>query len=129
MSKNYTNYSKFNAADTEPAVHEAVGVTEEPEEVLEEQIELEFDPEQLVEAVGEAIAADMTPPPAPMNGVVTAGKLNIRKLPSPNGEVVAQVAQNTTLQIDTEASTAEWYKVYTPAGIDGYCMKKFVTIK
>ena len=115
MSKthNYTNYSKpgFTPVDSK----------EIPENAAPEQIEV-----TQVETVEPELEA--TPPP-PLDGVVTAGKLNIRKLPAPNAEVIAQVAQGTILMIIPASSTIDWYKVYTPTGAEGYCMKKFVTVK
>lgn len=130
---NYTNYNKPQVASEPTPDAENVVATEDPQITLEELDEmaaavadgtLQVEPEVTVEPEEE-----VAPPPAPLDGVVTAAKLNVRKLPSPNGEVVVVIAQNSKVQIDTEASTAEWYKVYTTAGVEGYCMKKFITVK
>lgn len=53
-------------------------------------------------------------------------KLNIRKQPKIDAEPVTVVDVNTVLMIEPSQSTKEWLKVYTEAGVEGYCMKKFV---
>lgn len=64
-----------------------------------------------------------------MVGVVTdCLKLNIRKEPSKDSEVAAIVTCLDELMIDLDASTDDWYAVYTAAGIEGFCMKKFVAV-
>lgn len=65
-----------------------------------------------------------------MVGVVTdCLKLNIRKEPSKDSEVAAIVTCLDELMIDLDASTDDWYAVYTAAGIEGFCMKKFVAVR
>lgn len=97
--KNHTNYSKMS---TTPAV-------------------VETTPE-----------VDNTPPapPEPMEGYVSGcRKLNIRKEPSLSSEVICEVFEGATLMIDQSESTDAWFRVYTEAGVEGYCMKSFVTIR
>lgn len=68
--------------------------------------------------------------PKPVFGVVSGcAKLNIRKSPSPNGNVICTVNENTKLMIILDESTAEWYKVCNSAGLNGFCMKKYVTVE
>ena len=68
--------------------------------------------------------------PKPVFGVVSdCAKLNIRKSPSPNGNVICTVNENTKLMIILEESTTEWYKVCNSAGLNGFCMKKYVTVE
>lgn len=63
-------------------------------------------------------------------GVVTdCLKLNIRKEPNKDSEVVTIVACLDELKIDPDASTNDWYAVCTVAGIEGFCMKKFVAVR
>lgn len=56
-------------------------------------------------------------------------KLNVRESPTLEAPVVCEVACNTELMIENIESTEDFYKVYTAAGIEGFCMKKFVTIQ
>ena len=63
-------------------------------------------------------------------GVVTdCLKLNIRKEPDKDSEVVVVVTCLDELKIDPDASTDDWYAVCTVAGIEGFCMKKFVAVR
>lgn len=63
-------------------------------------------------------------------GVVTdCLKLNIRKEPHKDSEVVAIMSCLDELKIDPEASTKDWYAVCTVAGIEGFCMKQFVAVR
>ena len=56
-------------------------------------------------------------------GVVTdCLKLNIREKPTKDSRVV-------TVEIDMGDSNDDWYAVCTAAGIEGFCMKKFVAVR
>lgn len=134
MRENYTNYSKPDYKTEEGGTPTTVSYKTEPlpgaenmtfPEVAEDEIG------KIVDTINEATAEPEVEPikPEPKTGIVTANKLNIRKLPSPNAPVVAVVDKDTQLMIEPDYETVEWFQVYTPAGIDGYCMKKFVTIK
>lgn len=63
-------------------------------------------------------------------GVVTdCLKLNIRKEPDKDSDVVVVVTCLDELKIDFDASTDDWYAVCTVTGIEGFCMKKFVAVR
>lgn len=63
-------------------------------------------------------------------GIVTdCLKLNIRKEPDKDSEVVVVVTCLDELKIDPDASTNDWYAVCTAAGMEGFCMKKFVAVR
>lgn len=63
-------------------------------------------------------------------GVVTdCLKLNIRKEPDKDSDVVVVVTCLDELKIDLDASTDDWYAVCTVTGIEGFCMKKFVAVR
>jgi hypothetical protein len=55
-------------------------------------------------------------------------KLNIREEPSIDSRVRCVVDFASELLIDTSKSTLDWFSVCTPAGIEGYCMKRYVNI-
>lgn len=138
MKQNYTNYSKpgFTPVESkeipEDAAPEQIEVTQL--ETVEPEVEDTMIP--VAEVIEQVIAEELgnVEPeepikPEPKTGVVTANKLNIRKLPAPTAEVVTVVDKNAKLMIDPEYETVEWFKVCTAAGIEGYCMKKFVEVK
>lgn len=63
-------------------------------------------------------------------GVVTdCLKLNVREAASPDAEVLAVIDALSEVVVDADASTNEFYKVRTTAGVEGFCMKKFITLK
>lgn len=61
-------------------------------------------------------------------GHVNVAKLNVRIAPVFDAEVVTIVKENTELEIGLDESTDEFYKVYLANGVEGFCMKEFVTI-
>lgn len=66
--------------------------------------------------------------PAMIGVVSDCKKLNVREAPSKSAEVVAKIVVGTELMIEKEESTPDWYKVWTPSGIEGFCMRQFVKI-
>lgn len=64
-----------------------------------------------------------------MIGIVNCKKLNIRREPAKRSDNIIQVVNfNTELMVDISKSTSDWYKVYSVEGVEGYCMKDFVTL-
>ncbi|MDE6019781.1 MAG: SH3 domain-containing protein [Ruminococcus sp.] len=62
-------------------------------------------------------------------GVITdCLKLNVREKPDKNSEVVAIVNRLDKLNVYLDASTDEWYAVRTASGIEGFSMKKYISI-
>lgn len=62
-------------------------------------------------------------------GVVTdCIKLNVRVEPSSTADVVCEITVATKLVVYENESTDEFYKICTYSGVEGYCMKKYITI-
>lgn len=61
--------------------------------------------------------------------VARCTKLNIRKMPNLNSEVICAVDVGTKVSVDIEESTNAWYKVCLDTGDFGYCMKNYITIE
>ena len=109
MSKrNYTNYAKKYA---EKSV--------EPEVVETADVELtEADPVET-----EPVA------PTPVYGIVSGcNSLNIRKEPNRNAEVLCVETIKAIVAVDLDKSTDEWDAVCTKDGVDGFCMKQYITL-
>jgi outer membrane biosynthesis protein TonB len=72
-------------------------------------------------------------PKKPMIGVVVnCQKLNVRRRPriDPNpASVIAVLKALTEVEIDEKKSTDDFYKIFTAAGVEGFCMKKFIAIR
>ena len=66
-----------------------------------------------------------------VKGVVTGcKKLHLRKEPNKGAASLCILDENAEVTVNFEESTtADFYKVCTAAGIEGYCMKKFISIK
>lgn len=64
-----------------------------------------------------------------MGFITNCKKLNIREEPRTDATIVCEVDYQTKLMIDENESTEEFYKVFTAAGIEGFCMKNFITIQ
>lgn len=124
MSKNkdYTKYSREikTATVTNAPTEEVVEVKDEvdTEEVIVE-------PTAVEEVVSESKHIEPLPPKS--GHVTECIKLNVRKDPSPNAEVIGTVNRGDSLIIDP-SPFGDFYKVITPYGVEGYCMKKFVYI-
>lgn len=65
--------------------------------------------------------------PETVEGVVSGcAKLNVRTEPNITAEVVCVLDIMSEIEIDVEQSNAEWFKICTATGIEGYCMRKYV---
>lgn len=64
-----------------------------------------------------------------IGAVANCIKLNVREGPQTDAAVICEVACHTEVMIDENESTEEFFKVCTAAGIEGFCMKKFIAVK
>lgn len=73
---------------------------------------------------------EVAPAPVPPKTgiVVDCARLNVRKKPIANAEVVYIIERWAKVIIDEENSTKNFYKVCTEVGVEGYCMKQFIKI-
>ena len=118
MSKK--DYTKFSNSKPNHKVEEPI---EEIQNGVQEVETIEAEP---VEEVVEEVVEEQLPDPFGI--VVDCAKLNVRKAPSANADIVCVIDASTNLVVDSKASTDEFYKICTSAGIEGYCMKKFIKI-
>lgn len=74
--------------------------------------------------------ADTVALPKMITGFVSdCAKLNVRVEPSADADVICVLNNATEVEINLDNSTNEWFSVCTAAGIEGYCMRKFVNAK
>lgn len=83
------------------------------------------DDEQEVSAAAPAVSE---PDPVVTGKVTDCGQLNVRRAPSMNATVMCTIDRDAEVTVDEGKSTAEWYRVCTAAGVNGFCMKKYITI-
>ena len=127
-NKHYTQYSKFSGEEpmlvNDPELEVEDTVEEKVDEPIEGQIVIpEVEPEPV---------SDPEPSVEPENRkfgkVSNCKKLNIRKLPSRDAEIVSELIEGSEVMIDEKESTALFYKICTEHGIEGYCMKDYITV-
>lgn len=122
-NKNYKNYSSMSS--TKPA-EEVVEPVEVKEEVKVEE------PTPVVEEVKPEPTPAPAPvvkpePPKPLTGkVMGCAKLNVRESANATANVLAVINEGSEVVINKIKSTVDFYAVCTAAGIEGYCMKKFI---
>ena len=112
--KHYTQYSKFSGEEPEPEVEEE---TVEEEQPLEGQT-------TIPEVEPEVPAAEIRK----FGKINNCKKLNVRKLPSRDAEIVSELIEGSEVMIDEKESTALFYKICTEHGIEGFCMKQFIKV-
>ena len=130
MSQN-KNYSKFfqkkenvNLEEIFPET-EAVEVDTEQEPIMDLVVEEEA--EQTQEIVEESQKVE--------EAVQTVGfvdnceHLRVRKESNVDSEELCIISKLSEVVIDLDNSTDYFYKVKTSEGVEGYCMKKFITVK
>lgn len=106
--KDYTKYSNQPEQPVQEKIEEVEAIIEEPVVEVEQPVEEVVEPK--------------------MGVVVDCVKLNVRAFPEPDADVICQINASTNLLIDEDESTNAYYKVCTEAGVEGYCMKKFIAI-
>ena len=115
MSKNrdYTKYSK------EPIENKNPIEDKNPIEVVAEDISTteEIKQEPKIEETNY------------VTGIVTdCAKLNVRESPYPTATILGVISASTELIVDKAESTEDFYKICTSVGLEGYCMKRYITI-
>lgn len=88
---------------------------EELLEIVEDEPEIEV--EEVVETTSE-----------PMYGkVFGTDRLNVRVNPSIDADVVCRINKDDVVLIDEKLSTDDWYSICTENGMEGFCMKEFIS--
>lgn len=120
--KDYTKYSSKPMQERDTTVEEkeifcaSEGVAE-PETFT---VADEPTPEEPTPVVEPKVAAE---------GVVAGcKKLNVREHPDKNAKVVCVLDEGAVVEVFTEESVGDFYKVCTEIGIEGYCMKAYIEL-
>lgn len=115
----HNNYSKFfNRTENKDIVPEMEGQISFEEIVPEVEVTVEEPVENQVVEVETVV------------GVVSGcAKLNLRAEANVNSKVLTILNEDVELAVSPNFSTEDFYKVVTATGVEGYCMKKFITIK
>lgn len=150
MKKDYTKYSETsNNTEKEELIQAQLKVMSDDQHIISPELE-----ETVLKAGGEVMRVDNTDPiqnndsenkepelpeieedhtgdiaPATITGCT---KLNVRKDPSKDSEVVCIITEDSSITVSRDESTEDFYKVYTNVNevlYEGYCMKKFISIE
>lgn len=107
VNNNKTNYKNFS--NNKQVVREPIKV--------DQVLNIEQHEEKVEEVVNKEILG------------ITNSKLNLRKEPNGDAEILVVLGDKEEITIIDKDTNTEFYKVVTVHGIEGYCMKKFVTVK
>ena len=118
--KRYTQYSKFSGEEPEIETEEET-VDENESAAIEQPLEGQT---TIPEVEPEVPAAEVHT----FGKIVGCKKLNVRKLPSRDSEVIIELVEGSEVMIDEKESTALFYKICTEHGIEGFCMKNFIKV-
>lgn len=130
MSKhNYSQYS--NNKKNKPQVAADLAKSCEPKaEVIEETPVVVVEEPTVVEVKMVEETVDTIAMPKRVVGVVAnCAKLNVREKAVINADIVCILDVGTEVEINPARSSGDWLNVYTAAGVEGFCMRKFVNAK
>ena len=129
-NKHYTQYSKFSGEEPMLVNDPELEVEEENKENVEEPIEGQIVIPEVEPIVPEPVIPEpvVEPENLKFGKVSNCKKLNIRKLPSRDAEIVSELIEGSEVMIDEKESTALFYKICTEHGIEGFCMKQFIKV-
>ena len=101
-----------------------------PETIKEENVETKID-KNLVEDI---TPDSVTPTEETANAktkqkalVANCKKLNVRKKPDMNSDVLEIIVENDEVEIE-ELNDSDFYKVITSSGVSGFCVKKYISV-
>ena len=130
MSHN-KNYSKFSQKKESVNLEEIFPETETVEADVEQKPimdpVIEAEAEQAQEIVEESQEVEEAVPT--VGFVDNCECLRVRKESNVDSEELCIINKLSEVVIDLDNSTDYFYKVTTSEGVEGYCMKKFITIK
>ena len=129
-NKHYTQYSKFSGEEPMLVNNPELEVEGTVEEKVDEPIEGQIVIPEVEPIVPEPVIPEpvVEPENLKFGKVSNCKKLNIRKLPSRDAEIVSELIEGSEVMIDEKESTALFYKICTEHGIEGFCMKQFIKV-
>lgn len=123
---NYSQYSKKHDNENVTAVVTDSEIVAGP--AIVDQLDVQTTPEvKMAVEPSETIAAPTVEPENVTGKVANCAKLNVRAKADATADVICVLDAATEVTIDVEKSTKEWFKVCTVNGVEGYCMRKFIT--
>ena len=94
----------------------------------EEVVEPIVSEEETCDVVEETSEIVCVPNHTKIGKVVNCDKLNVRRNPNTDASIVCIINRLTEVEIDESLSTDTFYKVYLATGVEGYCMKEYISV-
>ena len=109
-----TNYNKMSA---------------EPKEDVKKEIEQTVDAPEVTVDVTVNEDAPQVAKTNLIGVVVNCERLNVRQNSNIKSTSIGIITKGTEVEIFEESSTEDFYSVVTPDGLNGYCMKQYISVK
>ena len=122
-NKDYTKYAKAS----DPIVDDIADVVTEPEVTPEPVVEQEVAP--VIEPESKPVDNLPTPADRKLGYVSGCTKLNVRAAAKFDANIICEIHCGTEVEINEEESSGDYYKVCTSSGIEGFCMKTYITVE
>lgn len=120
----HMNYNKMYDADKEQKVVEPVA-----EPVVESAVEVEPIAES-VAPVAPVVEPEKPEVPETHKAIVcNCAKLNVRKNPYSDADVLAIIDLNDIVEVLNADAKGKFYPVRTASGVEGYCVKDYLKMK
>lgn len=96
----------------------------------EEQVVVQ---EEIVEEPEVTVHEEVPSPKQESNivtGIVTGcAKLNVREHPDLKADALCILSASSEVKVVEDEVFDKWYHVFTDAGVEGFCMKRYISIK
>ena len=136
LNQNIEEVTEVTEETTEENTEEVNETVEQVEETINE---VEESTEEVIKNIDEAIVESNKLEIDENNNrniaqatIIGYTKLNVRKNPSKDSEVVCIITKDSSITVDYNESTEDFYKVYVNVDnvpYEGFCMKEFISIK
>lgn len=121
--KNYSKHFKSNKEQEPDTTFMGFGQTIEPAIELEEKV-LEVGGEVIEAEENEEIVVNT------VEGIVSGcKKLYVREKADKESVPLCTIEEDSEVIVDLAESTMYFYKVCTSLGVEGYCMKEYISVK
>ena len=136
LNQNIEEVTEVTEETTEENTEEVNETVEQVEETINE---VEESTEEVIKNIDEAIVESNKLEIDENNNrniaqatIIGYTKLNVRKNPYKDSEVVCIITKDSSITVDYNESTEDFYKVYVNVDnvpYEGFCMKEFISIK
>ena len=86
----------------------------------------EYEEEPAIEQVFEVRSEKPARPKSRTGHITGCDLLNVRKDPDINAPIVTTINSSDSITVFDHNEASDFFKVMTPSGASGYCMKKYV---